>query len=138
MRVKAALLVPIILALCRSPAAGQDPTPVISDLRVAPSYGSPGSSYTISVRIDNPPSPEEIVPILYENRENMEKIEVKIHDDGLDGDEVKRDGRYTGRIEVPQTAAQETHHFKVYILDKAGRMSNVLEYQFTVVKDTVT
>jgi len=64
----------------------------------------------------------------------MEKIEVAIHDDGLEGDAVKGDGRYTGRIMVPETAAQQTHRFEVYIHDTAGRTSNVLEYRFTVLK----
>jgi hypothetical protein len=91
--------------------------------------------YTVTVRIESPRDPKEVVPILNELRENMEKIEVAIHDDGLDGDAVKGDGRYTGRITVPQTAAQQTHRFQVYIHDTAGRTSNVLEYQFTVMKD---
>lgn len=119
-----------------SSAAGQGPGPVISDLRVEPSSGAPGSAYTISVRIESPRDPMEIVPILNEVRENLEKIEVTINDDGLDGDAVRGDARYSGRIAVPQTAAEQTHRFKVYIHDKAGRMSNVLEYQFTVLKDS--
>jgi hypothetical protein len=56
----------------------------------------------------------------------------------VDGDAVRGDARYSGRIVVPQTAAQQTHRFKVYIHDKAGRMSNVLEYRFTVLKDAST
>jgi len=132
---------PAVLALvalyCAS-AAGQVPGPVISDLRVEPSSGPPGSAYTISVRIESPRDPDAIVPILNEIRENMEKIQVNINDDGLAGDAIKGDGRYTGRIAVPPSAAQQTHHFRVYILDIAGRMSNVLEYDFSVLKDATT
>jgi hypothetical protein len=124
------------MTLPLSSTAGQGAGPVISDLRVEPSSGPPGSTYTISVRIESPRDPKEIVPILNEMRENQEKIEVTINDDGIEGDSVKGDGRYSGRIVVPQTAAQQTHRFKVYIHDKAGRMSNVLEYHFTVLKDS--
>ena len=124
-----------LVMLSFSSAAGQGTGPLISDLRVEPSSGAPGSSYTVSLRIDRPRDPKEIVPTLNEIRENMEKIEVAIHDDGLDGDAVKGDGRYTGRITVPQTASQQTHRFRVYIHDAAGRTSNVLEYEFTVLKD---
>jgi hypothetical protein len=123
------------VTLSFSSAAGPGPVPVISDLRVEPSSGPPGSAYIVSVRIESPRDPKEVVPILNEVRENMEKIGVAINDDGLDGDAVKGDGRYTGRITVPQTAAQQTHRFKVYIHDTAGRTSNVLEYEFTVLKD---
>jgi len=135
LQISTAFLILPLMTLSVSSAAGQGPGPVISDLRVEPSSGPPGSTYTISVRIESPRDPKEIVPILIEVRENLEKIEVTINDDGLDGDAVRGDSRYTGRIVVPQTAAQQTHRFKVYIHDKAGRMSNVLEYQFTVLKD---
>ncbi|MBI3597008.1 MAG: hypothetical protein HY203_07655 [Nitrospirae bacterium] len=138
MRKVTALVALALMTLSYSSAAGQGPGPVISDLRVEPSSGPPGSAYSISVRIENPRDPKEIIPILNEVRENMEKIEVTIHDDGLDGDAVKGDGRYTGRIVVPGTAAQQTHRFEVYIHDKAGRISNVLEYRFTVLKDAAT
>jgi hypothetical protein len=125
-----------LVTLSFSSAAEQGSGPVISDLRVEPSSGPPGSAYTISVRIESPRDPKELVPILNEVRENLEKIEVAIHDDGLDGDAERGDGRYSGRIVVPQTAAEQTHRFKVYIHDKAGRMSNVLEYQYTVLKNS--
>jgi len=119
-------------SVAAAPAGG----PVISDLRVEPSFGPPGSAYTISVLIESPRNPNEIVPVLNEVRENQEKIEVSIRDDGLDGDSVRGDGRYTGRIEVPQTAAQQTHSFQVFIHDTAGRISNILEYRFTVLRDS--
>lgn len=138
MRKVTALAVLALVTLSCSSAAGQGPGPVISDLRVEPSSGPPGSAYTISVRIDSPRDPDEIVPILNEIRENMEKIQVNLNDDGLAGDAITGDGRYTGRIAVPQSAAQQTHHFRVYLLDASGRMSNVLEYDFTVLKDAAT
>jgi hypothetical protein len=138
MRKVSSLVALALMTLSCPSAAEQDPGPVISGLRVEPSSGPPGSAYTISVHIESPRDPNEIIPILNEVRENMEKIEVPIRDDGLDGDAVKGDGRYSGRIVIPQTAAEQTHRFQVYIHDKAGRMSNVLEYRFTVLKDAVT
>jgi len=136
MRKSAAYFALPLIAMFYASAAAETGGPVISDLRVEPSSGPPGSSYTISFRIDSPRDPNEIVPILNEVRENQEKIEVAIRDDGLNGDAVRGDGRYTGRIVIPQTAAEQTHHFRVYIHDTAGRMSNVLEYRFTVLRDT--
>jgi hypothetical protein len=137
MRKVTALVALALITLSCSSAAGQAAGPVISDLRVEPSSGPPGSAYTISVRIESPRDPKEIVPILNEETEKMEKIELPIRDDGLDGDAVKGDGRYTGRIEVPETAVQGTDRFQVYIHDTAGRVSNVLEYRFTVLRDSV-
>jgi hypothetical protein len=136
MRNAAALFSLPLVALFSASVAAQTAGPVISDLRVEPSSGPPGSSYTVSVRILSPQDPDEIVPVLNEVRENQEKIEVGIRDDGLDGDAVRGDGRYSGRIRVPETAAEQTHRFQVYIHDTAGRMSNVLEYRFTVLRDT--
>ncbi len=138
MRKMMALVAHALMALSYSSAAGQAAGPVISDLRVEPSFGPPGSAFTISVRIESPRDPREIVPILNEETEKMEKIMLPIRDDGMDGDAVRGDGRYTGRIVVPQTAAQKTDRFKVYIHDTAGRVSNVLEYGFTVLRDAAT
>ena len=132
-----ALVAHALITLACASAAGQAAGPVISDLRVEPSYGPPGSAYTISVHTETPRDPKEIAPILKEETEKMEKIEVPIRDDGFDGDALRVDGRYTGRIVVSQTAAQKTNHFKVYIHDTAGRVSNVLEYHFTVLRDAV-
>jgi hypothetical protein len=137
MRKATALFALPLMTLFAASVAAQAGGPVISDLRVEPSSGPPGSTYTISVRIESPRNPDEIVPVLNEVRENQEKIEVGIRDDGLHGDAVRGDGRYTGQIAVPQTAAQQTHRFQVYIHDTAGRMSNVLEYRFTVLRDAV-
>ncbi|HUK57577.1 MAG TPA: choice-of-anchor X domain-containing protein [Nitrospiria bacterium] len=134
MRKVTALVAVALTAMSCSLAAGQGAGPVILDLAVDPSSGPPGTVYTISVRIESPRDPKAIVPLLYQVREGAEKIEVAIHDDGLDGDAAKGDGRYTGRSVVPDTAAQKTHRFEVFIRDKAGRKSNVLEYRFTVLK----
>lgn len=119
-----------IMALHLTPIAViEPPDPMISDLRVFPTAGPAGSIYTISLRITNP---EEIVPLLHQMREGRESIDVPIRDDGLQGDAKKGDGVYTGHSEVPPTAARQTHRFEVFIQDRAGRKSNLLEYRFTV------
>jgi len=131
----------VVAAVCAlaQPAAAQDSSgPQIADLHVDPSSGPTGTVYTISVRIVKPRAPNEFVPVLHQIRENTELIDIPIHDDGLDGDAVKGDGIYTGRTSVPGTAATRTHHFDVFILDAAGRKSNVLDYRFTVLPGRAT
>jgi len=127
-----------LIALSFTLAAEERTDPVISDLNVDPSSGPPGTIYTISVRIVSPRDPEGIVEVLHQVRENEESIDVPIRDDGLEGDAVRGDGVYTGRSVVPRTAAKQTHRFKVFIRDKAGRKSNVLEYRFTVINREAT
>ena len=107
------------------------PGPVISDLRVSPSSGPTGTVYRISVRIT--PS-ENVVPLLHQMREGKEAISVPIRDDGMEGDDAKGDGIYTGHSGVPPKAAQQTHRFEVFVQDQEGRKSNLLEYLFTVVE----
>jgi len=133
MALVAIALVVMALPLTAAERAG----PVIADLNVHPSSGPPGTDYTISVRIVSPRDPKEIVALLHQMREMRESTDIPIHDDGVEGDAVKGDGIYTGRSTVPSTAAQRTHHFEVFILDTAGRKSNVLEYHFTVLHGEV-
>ena len=123
-----------LIVLSFSLAAEERSSPVISDLKVDPSSGPPGTIYTVSVRIMNPRDPKDIVEVLHEVRENVESMDVPIRDDGLEGDAVRGDGAYTGRSVVPRTAAKQTHRFEVFIQDKEGRKSNVLEYRFTVLE----
>jgi hypothetical protein len=123
-----------LLAMSFSLAAEERSGPVISDLKVDPLSGPPGTVYTISIRIVSPRNTEDIVLVLHQVRENMESIDVPIRDDGLEGDAVKGDRVYAGRSVVPRTAAKRIHRFELFIQDKAGRKSNVLEYRFTVLK----
>lgn len=107
-------------------------SPVISELNVDPITGPPGTEYTISLRIDHPLGSGSIVEILYQIREAGEAIEVLLRDDGLGVDLEKEDGIYSGSSLVPQTAARHAHRFEVFVRDKAGHKSNVLEYRFMV------
>lgn len=127
-----------LLAMALPLAAQEQPGPLISDLTVHPTSGPPGTVYTISVRIESPQDPKEIVAVLHQTRELRESDDIPIHDDGVEGDAVDGDGIYTGQSTVPSTAAHRTHHFVVFILDTSGRKSNVLEYQFTVLHGEVT
>jgi len=121
------------------PAAAQESSgPVIADVRIVPNAGPTGTVYTVAVRIVRPSDPEAVVPVLHQIRERTERIDLPIHDDGLQGDAVKGDGIYTGQTSVPGSAAARVHHFEVFILDAAGRKSNVLEYQFTVLPGSTT
>lgn len=108
----------------------EQPTPIISDLTVSPTSGPAGSIYRISLRITGSGG---IIPLLHQMREGREAIDVVLRDDGKEGDIEKGDGIYTGHSDVPPTAAKQTHRFEVYIRDRSGRKSNLLEYRFTVV-----
>ncbi len=115
------------------PIKDGDP-PVISDLKVDPQAGPVGTTYTITLHITDPQGPDDIVNTLYQVRERSEVIEVLINDEGVDGDISKGDGIHTGKSIVPRTAAKITHLFEVFVLDKEGHKSNVLEYHFTVLE----
>jgi hypothetical protein len=128
------IFIPLI-AINLSPVILVDsPEPVISELKVTPTSGPAGTIYSISLRITGP---EEIIPLLHQRREGKETIDTPLRDDGLQGDAEKGDGVYTGHSDVPPTAAKRVHHFEIFIKDKAGRKSNVLKYQFTVVSRKV-
>lgn len=120
-----ALIFPLPLSLV------EPSDPMISDLTVSPTSGPAGSVYTLSVRIA---SQKGAIPLLHQIREGRETIAVPLRDDGLAGDLVKGDGIYTGRGEVPPTAARQTHRFEVYVRNQTGRKSNRLEYRFTVLE----
>jgi hypothetical protein len=110
-------------------------SPVISDLKVAPQAGPLGTIYKITLRITDPQGPGDIIKTLYHLREKVEGIQVPINDDGVNGDVSRGDGIYTGINFVPQSAEPKTHIFQVFVRDKAGNKSNVLEYRFTVLED---
>lgn len=137
MRTVMVLVALSFLAMALPLAAQERSGPLISDLTVHPSSGPPGTDYTISVRIVSPRNPKEIVPVLHQLRERRESDDLPIHDDGLESDAVKGDGIYSGHNTVPNTAAEKTHHFDVFIFDTSGRKSNVLEYHFTVLHEEV-
>lgn len=127
----ASIFIPL-MALNLSPISiVESPSPVISDLNISPAAGPAGSTYTVSLRIA---SQGGVVPLLHQVREGREEIDLPLRDDGLEGDEKKGDGIYVGHGGVPPRAAKQTHRFEVFVQDQAGRKSNVLEYQFTVLK----
>ncbi len=117
---------------------GDDSAPVISDLAVNPSSGPIDTQYTITLRITSAKGPRFIEDTLYQTREHMEDIPLPLNDLGINGDAKGGDGVYTAMGVVPHTAAAGVHTFTVFVKDTAGRHSNVLLYQFTVIrKDSI-
>lgn len=113
---------------------GDNAAPVISDLSVKPSSGPIDTHYTITLRIASVTGPKDIEETLYQTREHMEDIPLPLNDLGVNGDAKAGDGVYTAIGVVPHTAAAGVHTFTVFVKDTAGRHSNVLLYQFTVIK----
>ncbi len=106
--------------------------PRISELEVTPVTGSWDTSYTIVLRITDPQGAEDIVALLYQIRERSELIQIKINDEGRGADRVAGDGLFTGESVVPDTAAIGVHHFQLFVRDRGGHQSNMLQYRFTV------
>jgi len=118
-------------------AQGKDLSPVISDLNLLPVKGPAGTVFTITLRIMDPQGADDLERTLFQMREGRESSEIAIHDDGLNGDISKGDDIYTGKDRVPETAAKAAHRFEVFVQDKSGHRSNLLEYTFTVLEGVV-
>ncbi len=129
----AGLLLLVFLVSTPSSVMGAD-GPIISNLKVKPRAGFAGSSYIVRVQVEDPQGPNDIVAILFHQRESMEWMKVPINDKGLNGDIQAGDGIYTGRTTVPRSADKKAHRFSVYVEDKAGHTSNTLTYTFTVLQ----
>lgn len=117
---------------------GDAAAPVISDLSVNPSLGPIDTHYIITLHITSIKGPKFIDDTLYQTREHMEDIPLPINDLGVNGDAKAGDGIYTAVGIVPHTATAGVHTFTVFVKDTAGRHSNVLLYQFTVIKKDST
>ena len=128
------LVLSVAVAVPVSGANTENETPVIADLKVAPSSGSAGTVYVLSVQMTDPQGLGDILKILYQMREGIELIELPLNDDGLEGDLKKGDGIFSGQSAVPKTAARQTHLFEVFVRDKSGHKSNILSYRFTVLE----
>jgi len=73
--IKVMVLVAVaLIAMSFSLTAEERPHPVISDLKVDPSSGPPGTVYTISVRIVSTRDPKDIVAVLHQVREDIESM----------------------------------------------------------------
>jgi hypothetical protein len=117
-------------------ASAKEPgSPVISNLKVSPHGGPVGTIYKITLSVTDPQGLQDVTKILYHLRANVEGIQVPINDDGVNGDAVRGDGIFTGMNFVPESAERKTHNFQVFVRDKAGNKSNVLEYHFTVLEE---
>lgn len=122
-------------AACAAPIPpGDNAAPVISDLSVKPASGPVDTHYTITLHVTSVKGPKDIEDTLYQTREQMEDIPLPLNDLGVNGDAEAGDGIYTAIGVVPHSAAAGVHTFTVFVKDRAGRHSNVLLYQFTVLK----
>ncbi len=116
------------------PEEGSGVLPRISDLHVTPQSGPRGTRYTIAVKIVHPQGAKDITAILYQVREQSELTRLEINDAGQHGDTVAGDGIYTAESTVPGTAARGAHHFQLFVRDRVGHQSNILQYRFTVMR----
>jgi len=108
--------------------------PVISGLSVSPDAGPAGTSYRLSLRLEDPQGLDDVPKTLYQVREGIEPIELQINDRGMQGDLKAGDGIFSGQSRVPATAAKRRHRFEVFVRDQSGHQSNLLVYHFTVLE----
>lgn len=117
--------------------SAQDNSPVISDLTVNPPAGGRGTKVEISLNIIDPQGKKDLDKFLYQIRDGKEMIRIRLYDDGTNGDKKANDNIYTGEMVVPDSAAEKTHHFSVFVYDKKRHKSNMLTYEFTVVSSQI-
>jgi hypothetical protein len=135
-RLPAALAIAGLLFLAAPGAAeNRANAPVITNLKLEPSTAPRGSRIRVTIQIYDRQGPRAIVPTLHFLREGSELIRVPLHDDGTRGDNVARDGFYTGEMTVPRSAAVGHHWFVASVYDRSGRQSNLLVYEFWVSAD---
>lgn len=127
------ILATAFITTAMPPDADTRTAPRISNLMVDPDSGSAGTRYVITLRITDPQGVEDIEKTLYQLRERTEAIPLPLNDAGQHGDHRAGDGIYTAADIVPRTAGQGTHTFEVFVQDRGGHRSNILEYRFTVV-----
>tara|TARA_Y100000031_G_scaffold113622_1_gene125530 strand:- start:34 stop:483 length:450 start_codon:yes stop_codon:yes gene_type:complete len=107
-------------------------SPEISNIKVYPSSGTHGTVISITFEIDDPQGFDNIRKELFQIREGVEPILLKLFNDGAHGDAQANDNVYSAETIVPKTAAKGAHEFHVFVLDKDGNKSNDLTYKFTV------
>lgn len=122
------------LAIIRvNPGLGaENNSPLISDLIVNPMKGGHGTKVKMTLKINDPQGDKDIERFLYQIREGREMIRTSLYDDGTNGDDKANDHIYTGEMIVPNTAAERTHQFSVFVYDRNRHKSNILTYEFTV------
>ncbi len=133
------LSIGVLPLLVMNIAAGTGPaddavSPRLLALQVSPDTGPRGTRYTIAVKIIDPQGADDIVALLYQVREQAELIRLQVNDEGRGADQVAGDGVYTGQSLVPETASVGVHHFRLFVRDRDGHQSNILQYRFTVSK----
>ncbi len=107
-------------------------SPEISNLKVKPLSGAHGTIISITLEIHDRQGSDNIRKELYQIREGIEPIVLKLYDDGTHGDTVANDNIFYAETIVPKTAAKGVHEFHLFVLDKDDNKSNRLTYKFTV------
>ncbi len=107
-------------------------SPEISNIKVEPLSGSNGTVIRITLEINDLQGLDNIRKELYQIREGIEPIVLKLSDDGTHGDTLANDSIFYAETIVPKTAAKGVHEFHVFVFDKDGNKSNTLTYKFTV------
>ena len=109
-------------------------SPEISNLKVEPLSGCHGTVIKITLKIHDLQGLDNIRKELYQIREGIEPIVLKLYDDGTHGDTAANDNIFYAETRVPKTAAKGVHEFHLFVLDKDDNKSNTLTYKFTVSK----
>ena len=110
-------------------------TPVITNLKFEPTFAVRGSEVIIRVQVFDRQGHEDIIPMLYLEREGIEMIKTPLYDHGKKYDSIPNDGFYTGRMTVPQSSALGKHWFVVYLFDRSRHRSNLLIQEITVLAE---
>ena len=107
-------------------------SPEISNLKVEPLSGAHGTVINITLEIHDLQGLDNIQKELYQIREGIEPIVLRLYDDGTHGDRLANDNIFYAETIVPKTAAKGVHEFHLFVLDNDGNKSNTLTYKFTV------
>lgn len=107
-------------------------SPVIANLKFEPSIAARGSEVIIRVQVFDRQGGEDVIPMLYLEREGIELIKTPLYDNGEKYDTIPNDGFYTGLMTVPQSAALGKHWFVVYLFDRSRHRSNLLIHELTI------
>ena len=84
---------------------------------VVPPEVAVGKSSILRVNISDP---RDIVNSVVATIREVPEMEIKMYDDGLEGDETAGDGVWSFRLDVPPTAAPGTYHFDIRAYDETG------------------
>lgn len=109
-----------------------DSSPMISELRVSPNVGYPGTKVRIQLSVHDPQGLNDVEQTLYLIVDGSGEITIRIYDDGTNGDSRAGDGEFIGKMEIPPNVMLQRHEFVVYLFDRAGNRSNTLTFDMKI------